>query len=139
MADLKGKMAHIKNAIYKAGNTGLLVLPLLLMDIYVRVLASRINYSRAEMYFPSIMFSVVWISAIVWVSVFSGSKLGRALYFSFFLLFFAFANGKPNQEAHVCQRQNKHNPTVKRTDYTVKRTQKDYQHASTKQDGEVEF
>lgn len=90
MADLKGKMAHIKNVIYKAGNTVLLVLPLLLMDIYVRMLAGRINYSRAEMYFPSIMFSVVWISAIVLVSVFSGSKLGRVMYLSVFLIFFAF-------------------------------------------------
>ncbi len=89
MADLKGKIAYIRNAIYKAGNTGLLVLPLLLMDVYIRVLSTEINYSRAEMYFPSIMFSVVWICAIVLVCFFLGHKIGRILYLTVFLLFFA--------------------------------------------------
>ena len=90
MKDLRVRLAYILNVIYKSGNIGVLVLPFLLMDLYIRVLSTEISYSRAEMYFPSVMFSVIWISAIVLMCLFFGSKAGRILYFSLFLLFFAF-------------------------------------------------
>lgn len=66
----------------------LLALPFLLMDVFIRVLASDINYFRKEMVFPNIMFNLIWIMLFVGISLNLKRNIGRIVYGISFGLFF---------------------------------------------------
>ena len=70
----------------------MLSIPFVLMDLFVRVLASEINYFRILMVLPSILFSLLWILFFVGLSLCFKGVIGRILYgilFGvYFLLFF---------------------------------------------------
>lgn len=85
----------------------ILSLPLVLMDIFIRILSSEVSYSRAVMVVPSILFSLGWITLIVSVSyclkgifsrIFYGINFGvffslfftQIVYFSYTDFFFGF-------------------------------------------------
>ena len=69
----------------------ILSLPLVLMDIFIRILASEINYSRISMVIPSIVFSVSWIALIVAISYCLKGVFSRIFYgINFGIFFFLF-------------------------------------------------
>ncbi len=69
-----------------------LTFPFLLMDIFIRMLASRVNYNLDSIPFPSSFFSVMWIVLVVAVTMCLKNKAGRIFYgIAFGLFFFLFA------------------------------------------------
>lgn len=65
-----------------------LVIPFLLMDVAIRVLAMDINYSRKEMVFANILFNFIWIALIVSVTLSVKRTVGRIIYGFCFAVFF---------------------------------------------------
>jgi len=57
-----------------------LALPFVLMDIFIRVLSKGVNYSMPEILLPTILYTLMWVSAIVAVSMLLGPKSGRLFY-----------------------------------------------------------
>ncbi len=65
--------------------------PLILMDVFIRILASDVNYFRWKMVAPSILFSVLWIGLIVCVTINLPRWAGRLVYgIAFAVLFVLF-------------------------------------------------
>ncbi len=72
----------------KITNIIFLVLPFLLMDVAIRILAMDINYFRKEMVFANILFNFIWIALIVTVTMSVKRKVGRIIYGFCFAVFF---------------------------------------------------
>ncbi len=87
MKNFWGKIFN-KKVLVSAGYVFMLALPLILMELYIKVLASSINYFRAEMVFPNILFNVTWILLIVSVSMNLKRVFGQIIYGVSFALFF---------------------------------------------------
>ena len=64
-------------------------LPFLWMDVFIRILASGVNYFQWRMVVPSLLFSLIWIAMMVFVTRSLRPLAGRILYGVFFLAFFA--------------------------------------------------
>ena len=47
----------------------LICLPFVMMDGFIRILATEVNYFRGLMVAPSILFSVIWIALIICVTI----------------------------------------------------------------------
>lgn len=77
-----------KQTIFHTAHMLLLALPFVLMEIYIRILASRVNYFRPEMVWPNILFNVAWIMVLVFVATNLKKWLGKIFYGLVFLLFF---------------------------------------------------
>ena len=54
--------------------------PFVLMDVFIRILASEVNYYHGRMVAPSILFSVIWIALIVCVTVNLPKMFGKIAY-----------------------------------------------------------
>lgn len=66
----------------------MLSIPFLLMDLFIRVLASEIHYFRILMVIPSIMFTLLWTFFLVGISLCFKRLIGRILYGIFFAVCF---------------------------------------------------
>lgn len=66
----------------------LYALPFFLMDVSIRVLASRVNYFQAKMVIPSFLFSAGWIFLFVGIASYLKGRLGKIVYACVFGIFF---------------------------------------------------
>ncbi|MBE6680959.1 MAG: glycosyltransferase [Ruminococcaceae bacterium] len=66
----------------------ILIVPFLLMDIFVRILTSDINYSLPATIAPNILFTIMWIALFIGISLCLKGVLGRIFYGLCFTLFF---------------------------------------------------
>lgn len=66
----------------------LLVLPFFLMEIFIRVTATKVDYNRDGVLPASVLFSVVFITSIVCMSKYLKGWLGKMLYIICYLIFF---------------------------------------------------
>ncbi len=89
MEKCKFRLPKIKNVLIGAKNLIPIILPLLLMDIFIRILATGVKYNHFAMFVPSILFSVIWIGGISAISHYMGKIYGRILYGIIFLVFYA--------------------------------------------------
>lgn len=87
-------LPKLKKAAKAALPYAILALPLVLMDLFIRVLTGFVNYFHWLMLLPSILFSVLWIGLIVTVTTNLRHTIGRIVYAVIFGLFFIvfFAN-----------------------------------------------
>ena len=67
----------------------LLAMPFIIMDIFIRILASSTSYIRPTMIIPTIVFSAIWIITIVSVARCLRPIWGRIFYGACFALFFS--------------------------------------------------
>ena len=66
----------------------ILALPFILLDFFIRILSFNVYYIRPTMIVPSIIFTAMWIFAMISVTNFIGKKVGRIFYgFCFFIFF----------------------------------------------------
>ena len=72
-----------------------LALPFIAIDLLTRVVGADINYYRAEMVFPNILFTISWIAFFVAIILSLRGILGKILYLALSIIFFAmfFSNG----------------------------------------------
>lgn len=66
-----------------------LALPFIAMDIYIRIVATKVNYTQWRMYVPSFLFSIIWIGLLSTIPIYLKKIAGRIVYGIFFLLSFA--------------------------------------------------
>ena len=64
------------------------LLPFLFIDIFIRLLSKNVSYNMGVITFPSILFSVLWISLILALSLCFEKKIGRIIYGAVFAVFF---------------------------------------------------
>lgn len=83
-------MPKLKKATKAALPYAILALPLVLMDLFIRILTGYVNYFHWRMLLPSILFSVLWIGLIVAVTANLRHTIGRIVYAVLFSLFFIF-------------------------------------------------
>lgn len=57
-----------------------LALPFVLMDLFIRMLTRDVNYSMPAILLPTVLYTIMWVSAIVSVSMLLGPKSGRVFY-----------------------------------------------------------
>lgn len=74
--------------VKKYGYVFILAVPFLLMDLFMRIIGHQINYFRAAMVLPNILFVVMWIGLFLGAALNIKGIFGRILYGVFFLLFF---------------------------------------------------
>ena len=67
-----------------------LAMPFIIMDVFIRILASSTNYIRPTMIIPTIVFSAIWIITIVSVARCLSPLWGKIFYGTCFALFFSF-------------------------------------------------
>ena len=85
---LKENPCEIRTTLRGLVHAVLLAVPFILMDVFVRYLASEVNYSQDSMVLPSILFSVIWILFVIVVAINIGGKIGRIVYGVCFSMFF---------------------------------------------------
>ena len=85
---LKENPCEIRTTLRGLVHAILLAVPFILMDVFVRYLASEVNYSQDSMVLPSILFSVIWILFVIVVAINIGGKIGRIVYGVCFSMFF---------------------------------------------------
>ena len=79
----------IKQTIKKVIKKSLvLALPYILMDGFIRLLASEVSYYRQEMVLPTICFSVFWITLFVGIPMNLKRNIGRIVYAVCFTVYF---------------------------------------------------
>ncbi|MBQ4561891.1 MAG: sulfatase-like hydrolase/transferase [Clostridia bacterium] len=66
----------------------LIAFPLVMMDVFIRFLAIRVNYTQPLMIAPSILFSVFWIGLITVISISLPRLAGRTVYGIVFTVYF---------------------------------------------------
>ncbi len=88
MKDLKEMLPSKEAVFHKLINTVILAIPFLIMDIFIRILATDINYSRKEMYVPTIIFTAIWILLFTIIPQLLKRTAGRIVYGVCFALFF---------------------------------------------------
>ncbi len=89
MEKCKFRLCKLKNALIGMKNLIPIILPLLLMDIFIRILATGVKYNHFAMFVPSILFSAIWIGGICAVSHYLGKIYGRIFYGIVFFVFYA--------------------------------------------------
>ena len=83
------KLPSIRSCLKAIFYTVLTVMPFLLMDFFIRVLARDVRYFQAAMVLPNILFTVLWISLLSVIPRCFKGELGRIIYAVFFLIFFS--------------------------------------------------
>lgn len=83
------KLPSIKSCLKAIFYTVLTVMPFLLMDFFIRILARDVRYFQATMVLPNILFTVLWISLLSIIPRFFRGEIGRIIYAVFFLVFFS--------------------------------------------------
>ena len=83
------KLPSVKSCLKAIFYTALTVMPFLLMDFFIRVLARDVRYFQAAMVLPNILFTVLWISLLSIIPRCFKGELGRIIYAVFFLIFFS--------------------------------------------------
>lgn len=83
------KLPSVKSCLKAIFYTALIVMPFLLMDFFIRVLARDVRYFQAAMVLPNILFTVLWISLLSIIPRCLKGELGRIIYAVFFLIFFS--------------------------------------------------
>ena len=83
------KLPSVKSCLKAIFYTALTVMPFLLMDFFIRVLARDVRYFQAAMVLPNILFTVLWISLFSIIPRCFKGELGRIIYAVFFLIFFS--------------------------------------------------
>ena len=83
------KLPSVKSCLKAVFYTVLTVMPFLLMDFFIRVLARDVRYFQAAMVLPNILFTVLWISLLSIIPRCFKGELGRIIYAVFFLVFFS--------------------------------------------------
>ena len=83
------KLPSVKSCLKAIFYTALTVMPFLLMDFFIRVLARNVRYFQAAMVLPNILFTVLWISLLSIIPRCFKGELGRIIYAVFFLIFFS--------------------------------------------------
>ena len=85
-------MEKLKKAYEKckpALNILFLAVPFIVMDVYIRIVAAKVNYTQWRMYAPSFLFSIIWIGLLSTIPIYLKKIAGRIVYGITFLLFFA--------------------------------------------------
>lgn len=89
---LMDKRRKLLSAVYsfaeKYGYIFVLAIPFLLMDLFMRIIGHEINYFRASMVLPNILFIVIWIGLFLGMALNVRGIIGIILYWIFFILFF---------------------------------------------------
>ena len=62
-----------------------LSLPLLLMDAFMKLLSTEVNYFNERLAIPNLLFSIMWIGIIITISLSLKGNLGRIFYALVFL------------------------------------------------------
>lgn len=88
MKNLKEMLPDKHTVLTAIKNTFFLSLPFILMDAFIRVLASDINYFRPEMVIPNILFTIIWILLFAGISLMLKRTAGRIFYAVCFGVFF---------------------------------------------------
>ena len=83
------KLPSVKSCLKAIFYTVLTVMPFLLMDVFIRILARDVRYFQAAMVLPNILFTVLWISLLSIIPRCFKGELGRIIYAVFFLVFFS--------------------------------------------------
>lgn len=80
---------HIrKEHLVVAKNALLLAIPFMLMDTFIRILASEVHYFRKAIVFPNILFNVMWTVLFVGIVMNLKKNIGRIVYAVIFGLYF---------------------------------------------------
>ena len=66
----------------------LLAFPFILMDVFIKILTSDVNYFHFQVILPNILFSVTWIGIIVTVARSLKGNIGRTFYAIMFGIFY---------------------------------------------------
>ena len=66
----------------------LICLPFVMMDGFIRILATEVNYFRGLMVAPSILFSAIWIALIICVTINLPKMFGKIAYGVIFGIYF---------------------------------------------------
>ena len=69
-------------------NLLILALPFILMDCFMKILSSDVNYYQKEIVVPNILFSLIWLIGVVALSRSIKGNLGRVFYSIVFSVFF---------------------------------------------------
>ena len=92
MLNLRKIFSERKTLLSSIKQVLILALPFILMDVFIRILASKISYFRPEMILSNLLFTIIWIGLPVGVTLnLKGiaSKIFYSVYFGiFFLTFF---------------------------------------------------
>lgn len=80
----------IKKFFIRNGYVFLLAVPFLLIDVFMRLLGRDVNYFQGAMVLPNIMFTLLWISLFLGISLFQKKRTGKIFYWLFFSLYFIF-------------------------------------------------
>lgn len=83
------KLPSVKSCLKAIFYTVLTVMPFLLMDVFIRILARDVRYFQATMVLPNILFTVLWISLLSIIPRCFKGEMGRIIYAVFFLVFFS--------------------------------------------------
>lgn len=90
MKEKKLNLIKIKEWWVKYRHVILLAVPFILIDIFMRIIASDINYFQKKMVFPNILFNFMWIGLIIGICLSLKSKIGKVLYWILFVVYLAF-------------------------------------------------
>lgn len=84
----KRLLSAVRSFVKKYGYIFILAVPFLLMDMFMRIIGHEINYFRASMVLPNILFIVIWIGFFLGLALNLRGITGKILYWIFFILYF---------------------------------------------------
>lgn len=88
MEHVKTYLSGLKTFLIKNKHVFILAVPFLLIDIFMRIVGRDINYFRAAMVLPNILFNVIWIGLFLGIALNLKGNLGKVVYWGAFLLYF---------------------------------------------------
>lgn len=88
MEKIKGK--KIINKLNEYKYIFFAAIPFIMIDLCMRFIASGIKYYQPSMVLPNIIFNIIWIGLIIGISLCLKNKIGRIIYWVFFIVFWLF-------------------------------------------------
>ena len=80
--------------LFRVVDVVLLSIPFIVMQVYIMILAMRVNYISFAIVTPNLLFNVLWIGFIVFVTLNMKKWFGRIFYLLCFLVFFCIVFDK---------------------------------------------
>jgi len=80
----------LKTRIFDIKHIFFIAVPFLLIDLFMRFIASGIKYFQPLMIAPNIIFTLIWIGLIIGVSLNLKYKIGRVVYWVLFTVYLIF-------------------------------------------------
>lgn len=81
---------RFKNKITDSIYILFLAIPFIMIDLFMRFIASGVKYYQSSMIIPNIIFTIIWIGLIIGVSLNLKYKIGRVVYWVLFSIFWLF-------------------------------------------------